>query len=68
MIGAGINDGDIVLVRPRHDAPANGTIVVARIENETTGEAEVTVKRFFRESGTDPPAAGKPKPGADLRA
>ena len=51
MIGAGINDGDIVLVRPRHDAPANGTIVVARIENETTGEAEVTVKRFFRESG-----------------
>ncbi len=51
MIGAGINDGDIVLVRPRHDAPANGTIVVARIENETTGEAEVTVKRFYRESG-----------------
>ena len=51
MIGAGINDGDIVLVRPRRDAPANGTIVVARIENETTGEGEVTVKRFFRESG-----------------
>src|SRR6202043_1228281 len=49
MIGAGINDGDIVLVRPRRDAPANGTIVVARIENETTGEGEVTVKRFFRE-------------------
>ena len=51
MIGAGINDGDIVLVRPRRDAPANGTIVVARIENETTGEGEVTVKRFFREAG-----------------
>ncbi len=51
MIGAGINDGDIVLVRPRRDAPANGTIVVARIENETTGEGEVTVKRFYRESG-----------------
>lgn len=51
MIGAGINDGDIVLVRPRHEAPANGTIVVARIENETTGEGEVTVKRFFRENG-----------------
>jgi repressor LexA len=51
MIGAGINDGDIVLVRPRRDAPANGTIVVARIENETTGEGEVTVKRFFREGG-----------------
>jgi repressor LexA len=51
MIEAGINDGDIVVVRPRRDAPANGTIVVARIENETTGESEVTVKRFFRESG-----------------
>jgi len=51
MIGAGINDGDIVVVRPRKDAPANGTIVVARIENELTGESEVTVKRFYRESG-----------------
>jgi repressor LexA len=51
MIDAGIRDGDIVVVRPRRDAPANGTIVVARIENETTGESEVTVKRFFRESG-----------------
>ena len=49
MIGAGINDGDIVVVRPRRDAPANGTIVVARIENEVTGESEVTVKRFYRE-------------------
>lgn len=50
MIGAGINDGDIVVVRPRRDAPANGTIVVARVENDTTGESEVTVKRFFREA------------------
>lgn len=50
MIEAGIHDGDIVLVRPRQDA-ANGTIVVARIENEVTGEGEVTVKRFFRENG-----------------
>lgn len=50
MIGAGINDGDIVVVRPRRDSPPNGTIVVARVENETTGESEVTVKRFFRES------------------
>jgi repressor LexA len=49
MIEAGILDGDLVVVRPRHDAPPNGTIVVARIENETTGEGEVTVKRFFRE-------------------
>ena len=51
MIDAGIQDGDIVVVSPRKDAPANGTIVVARIENEHTGESEVTVKRFFREPG-----------------
>jgi repressor LexA len=51
MIDAGICDGDIVVVRPRRDAPANGTIVVARIENETSGESEVTVKRFFKEAG-----------------
>jgi repressor LexA len=49
MVGAGILDGDMVIVKPRRDAPANGTIVVARIDNETTGEGEVTVKRFFRE-------------------
>ena len=49
MINAGIHDGDIVVVRPRHDAPANGTIVVARIENDLTGESEVTVKRFYRD-------------------
>ena len=51
MIGAGIQDGDIVVVKPRRDPPGNGTIVVARIENELTGESEVTVKRFYRESG-----------------
>ncbi|MGA2282544.1 MAG: transcriptional repressor LexA [Candidatus Dormibacteria bacterium] len=51
MIEAGILDGDLVVVRPRRDPPPNGTIVVARIENETTGEGEVTVKRFFREGG-----------------
>jgi repressor LexA len=50
MIEAGIYDGDIVVVRPRKEAP-NGTIVVARIENDLTGEHEVTVKRFYRESG-----------------
>jgi len=50
MIEAGIYDGDIVVVRPGRDA-ANGTIVVARIENENTGEHEVTVKRFYREAG-----------------
>ena len=50
MIEAGIYDGDIVVVRPQKEAP-NGTIVVARIENELTGEHEVTVKRLYRESG-----------------
>lgn len=49
MVNAGILDGDIVVVKPRRDAPSNGTIVVARVENEVTGEGEVTVKRFFRE-------------------
>lgn len=51
MINAGILDGDMVVVKPQRSAPANGTIVVARIENEKTGESEVTVKRFFKESG-----------------
>ena len=60
MIDAGIRDGDIVVVRPRRDPPANGTIVVARIENDATGEQrEVTVKRFFRESRTRASAAGE---------
>jgi repressor LexA len=50
MIEAGIHDGDMVVVRPQRDA-SNGQIVVARIENEQTGEHEVTVKRFYREAG-----------------
>ena len=50
MIEAGIHDGDMVVVRPQRDANS-GQIVVARIENEQTGEHEVTVKRFFREAG-----------------
>ena len=50
MIDCGINDGDMVIVRPQRDA-RNGEIVVARVEDEDTGEAEATVKRFFREDG-----------------
>lgn len=50
MIEAGIYDGDIVVVRPQREAH-NGSIVVARIENDLTGEHEVTVKRFYREAG-----------------
>lgn len=41
MAGAGIKDGDYLLVRPQESAE-NGEIVVAMIEDE------VTVKRFYR--------------------
>jgi repressor LexA len=44
MINAGILDGDLVLVRPQHEA-ANGSIVVAMIEGDAT------VKRFERSNG-----------------
>lgn len=44
MINAGINDGDHVVVRSQ-DTATDGEIVVALV-----GEAEATVKRFFRES------------------
>lgn len=42
MKGAGILDGDYVVVRPQSSAE-NGTIVVALVEDEAT------VKRFYRE-------------------
>ena len=50
MLGDGILDGDLVVVRPTTDAP-NGTLAVVRVEDATTGEGEVTVKRLYRESG-----------------
>jgi repressor LexA len=50
MIGDGIFDGDLVVVKPTSDAP-NGSLAVVRLENATTGEAEVTVKRVYRETG-----------------
>lgn len=50
MVEAGIFDGDIVVVRSQPEAP-NGSIVVARVENQVTGEAEATVKRFYKEGG-----------------
>ena len=50
MVEAAILDGDLVVVRPGTDAP-DGTIVVARIEDEVTGDGEVTVKRLYREPG-----------------
>lgn len=43
MIGAGILDGDLVVVRSEHEAK-NGEIVVAGI-----GDDEATVKTFRRE-------------------
>ena len=43
MIGAGINDGDLVIVRPQSNA-ANGEIIVALLENEAT------VKRFYKDT------------------
>ena len=45
MINAGIYDGDQIIVQQQQDA-INGDIVVAMIDNH-----EVTVKRFFKESG-----------------
>ena len=47
MTGAGILDGDVVIVRPLTEA-ASGAIVVARLENDVTGDAEVSVKRLRR--------------------
>ena len=44
MVGAGILEGDKVVVRPQPSAD-DGQIVVARIEDEAT------VKRFYRENG-----------------
>jgi repressor LexA len=47
MTGAGILDGDILVVR-RQESASNGEIVVALAgEDESAGEA--TVKRFFRD-------------------
>lgn len=50
MVGAGILDGDHVVVRQQETA-TNGDIVVAVVTDELTGEPEATVKRFFREDG-----------------
>lgn len=44
MIGAGIMDGDYVVVR-RQNTAYNGDIVIAMIEDEAT------VKRFYKEKG-----------------
>ena len=48
MIGAGILDGDFVVVERRQDA-RNGEIVVALVGDDEAAD-EATVKRFFREA------------------
>jgi len=48
MIGAGILDGDYVLVKVQ-DQAENGEVVVAMVESASGGEA--TVKRFFHRGG-----------------
>ncbi len=49
MIGAGILDGDYVVVRRQSEA-RNGDIVVALAGDDESAD-EATVKRFFREAG-----------------
>jgi repressor LexA len=49
MKNVGILQGDFVVVRPGKDAP-NGSIVVARLEDEQTNESTATVKRLYREN------------------
>lgn len=48
MRDAGILNGDVVIVRPDTDAP-DGAIAAVCIEDGSTGEAQVTVKRIYRE-------------------
>ena len=50
MINAGIFDGDIIIVN-RTPVAENGEIVVAMVEDEASGEASATVKRFYKEKG-----------------
>ena len=46
MIGVGIFPGDLVVIQPLYQAPANGDIVAATIDN---AEVEGTVKTYLRE-------------------
>lgn len=50
MLGDGIFDGDLVVVKPSPEVP-DGTVAVVRVESAETGESEVTVKRVYREGG-----------------
>lgn len=48
MIGANIEDGDIVFVRKQETAD-DGEIVVAMVDDEQTGEKNATLKRFYND-------------------
>ncbi len=48
MIEVGVHSGDVVYVK-RQNTCDDGDIVVAMIINEVTGEAEATLKRFYRD-------------------
>ena len=49
MVGAGILEGDYVVVRRQQDA-RNGDIVVALVGDDESAD-EATVKRFFKDNG-----------------
>lgn len=48
MIGAGINDGDVVYIR-RQTIADDGDIVVAIVADEASGEDSATLKRLYRD-------------------
>ncbi len=48
MVEVGIASGDIVYIR-RQQSADEGDIVVAIVEDETTGESRATLKRLFRD-------------------
>ncbi|MBQ6153976.1 MAG: transcriptional repressor LexA [Ruminococcus sp.] len=50
MLGAGIFDGDIIVVN-RTPSALNGEIVVAMVPDKASGEMSATVKRFYKENG-----------------
>jgi repressor LexA len=52
MIDAHICDGDLVIIQPAQTAE-NGQIVVARIDDLSTGGKKATVKRFYNEPEQD---------------
>ena len=48
MIGAGIDDGDVVYIR-RQNTADDGEIAVALVTDDFSGEPTATLKRFYRD-------------------